>query len=76
MVQQIVNWLFGILLVVAALFLILAGYFFVTAQGDPDKISKARTFVLYAMIGVMIGILAFALVQFVGVVVGSPVQIQ
>jgi len=56
------NWLFVILLIVAAIFIIIAGYFFITAQGDPENIKKARNMVLYGVIGAMVGFLAKGLV--------------
>lgn len=62
---SITNWLFTILLAIAAMFIIVAGYYFITAMGDPDKVAKARNFVLYALIGVIVGIAARGLVALV-----------
>lgn len=59
---RISDWLFAILLIIAAIFIIIAGFYFVTAQGDPDKVSTARMFVLWALIGVLVGFLAKGLV--------------
>jgi len=59
------NWLFTILLIVAVIFIIIAGYNFVTAQGDPDKVRTARNFVLYALVGVAVAVASFALVDFI-----------
>lgn len=67
--DSIANWLFAILLIIAAIFIIIAGYFFVTAVGDPDKTKKARDFVLYALIGVLVGFVAKGLVVLVGRIV-------
>lgn len=69
--DNIVNWLFAILLVVAALFIIVAAYNFVTAAGDPEKTTAARNFVLYALIGVLIAFVAKGLVALVGRIVGT-----
>ncbi len=69
--NSIVNWLFAILLVVAALFIIIAAFDFVTASGDADKTKKARDFVLYALIGVLVGFLAKGLIVLVGNIVGQ-----
>ena len=67
---SLVNWLFGILLVVAVIFIIIAAYFFVTAQGDPEKTKSARNFVLYAVIGVLVAFAAKGLVMLVGTIAG------
>jgi len=71
--ENILNWLFTILLIVAAIFIVVAAYFFVTAQGDPDQVKKARNFVLYALIGVLVAFLARGLVLLVGQIVGVPI---
>tara|TARA_Y100000310_G_C20516450_1_gene731427 strand:+ start:344 stop:658 length:315 start_codon:yes stop_codon:yes gene_type:complete len=62
LLDNIVNWLFTILLVVATIWLIIAGYYFVTAQGDPDRVAKARNMVLWALIGVLVAFAAKGLV--------------
>lgn len=59
------DWLFYILLTVAAIFIIVAAYHFVTAAGDPEKIKTARHFVLYALIGVLVAFMATGLVKLV-----------
>lgn len=70
LLDTLVDWLFAILLIVAALFIILAAFYFVTAAGDPDKTKKARDFVLYALIGVLVAFAARGLVLFIGKIVG------
>ena len=62
---NIVNWLIKIVLVVAALFIVIAAFTFITAGGDPEKINTARNQVMYALIGVIIAILAWGLVTWV-----------
>jgi len=60
--DNISNWLFAILLAVAVMAIIVAAYMFVTASGDPDKVKTARNFVLYALIGVIVALVARGLV--------------
>ncbi len=66
---SLMNWMFAILLVVAAIFIIVAAYTFVTASGDPDKTKTARNFVLYALIGVLVAFAARGLVELVRLIV-------
>jgi hypothetical protein len=65
LLDNIFNSMFIILLVVAAISIVIAGVFFVTAQGDPDKVAKARQFVLYALIGVLVAFAAKGLILLV-----------
>lgn len=69
--DDITNWLFAILLIVAVIYLIIAGYFFITAMGDPDKVSKARMMVLWSMVGVLVAVAAKGLVMLVRRMVGT-----
>ncbi len=67
--DSIFNYLFATLLIVAAIFIIIAAFFFVTAAGDPDKTKKARDFVLYALIGVLVAFLSKGLIYLVDTIV-------
>jgi len=71
LLNRITNWLFTILLIIAAIFIIIAGLYFVTAQGDADKTKSARNFILYALIGVLVGFAAKGLVKLVGKIAGQ-----
>jgi len=63
--NAIVNWAFAILLVMAALFIVVAAFYFVTAGGAPEKIEMARNLILYAIIGVVVALLAKGLIKLV-----------
>ena len=60
--DRIINYLFVILLIAAIIFIIIAGFYFVTAVGDPEKFHKAKMMLLYALIGVLVAISAKGLV--------------
>ena len=64
------DWLFYILLIIAAIFIIIAAYYFVTAAGDPEKVKNAKNFVLYALIGVLVALMARGLVSLVKTIAG------
>ena len=60
--NKIVNWVYTFFFFVATLFIIIAAYYFVTAQGKPEQINQARAFLLWAVIGVIVAILARGIV--------------
>lgn len=64
--QNIVGWLFSIGIVGGIGALIVAGILFMTAAGDPQRISKATRMAIYTLIGVAIIALAWSLVNVVG----------
>ena len=59
---SILLWVVGI---AAVIVIIYAGITFVTAAGNPSKISQAKTMLIYAVVGLAVAILAYAIVNFV-----------
>lgn len=64
--NNIANWLFYILVLIAVIAILIAAFLFVTSSGDPEKVGSARQFILYALVGIMVGLLAKGLVLIVG----------
>lgn len=60
--ERIVDWMFTILLIVAAMYIVMAAFSFITAQGDVEKVAKARQWVLMALVGVAVAFMARGLV--------------
>lgn len=58
----VVYWLAGI---IAVIIIIVAGFMYVTSSGDAAKVTKAKNAILYAVIGLVITILAFVITGFV-----------
>ena len=56
--RTLTDWLFVILVVVAVVFIVLAGLQFITGGGDPVAVSAARTKLIWAAVGVGIALLA------------------
>lgn len=69
--DNITNWIFVVLLAVATLFLIFAGFLFITAGGNPEQTTKARQMLINALIGVAIALGAKGLVAVVKSVLGA-----
>ncbi len=64
-VKTIINVVLGVLALVAVVMIIVGGISYTTSQGDPTKATKARNTILYSIIGLVISLLAFAIVNFV-----------
>jgi hypothetical protein len=61
--ERIIDALFTISLLVAAIFIVIAAFFFITSNGEPEKISKAKISILYTLIGVLVAFSAKGLVM-------------
>ena len=45
--------------------IILGGISYATSQGDPGKVKKGKDTILYGIIGLVVALLAYAIVNFV-----------
>ena len=63
--KQITNVVLYIVGVIAVIMLIIGGVKYVVSGGDAKKVTDAKNTVLYAIIGLIVAFLAFAIVNFV-----------
>ncbi|MDO4967312.1 MAG: pilin [Candidatus Saccharibacteria bacterium] len=61
----IINVIIGVIGFVAVIVIILGGVQYTTSAGDPGKVKKAKDTILYGIIGLVVALLAFAIVNFV-----------
>lgn len=58
----ILSFLVGL---IAVLMIVIAGFRFVTSNGDSGTIASARNTIIYAVIGIVITVMAYAIVNFI-----------
>ncbi|MGE5327774.1 MAG: pilin [Thiobacillus sp.] len=64
-IKTLVNALLYVLGAVSVIVIIFAGIFYTTSIGDAALITKAKNTLLYAVIGLVVAMLAYAIVNFV-----------
>ena len=64
-VNIIINVVLGVLGLLAVVVIIYGGFMYTTSAGDSSKIKKAKDTIMYGVIGLVIALLAFAIVNFV-----------
>ena len=64
-ITAIINAVIGVLGVVCVVVMIIGGVNYMTSGGDPGKVKKGKDTILYGLIGLVVCVLAFALVNFV-----------
>ena len=64
-IGTIINLMLGVVGVAAVIMLIIGGFRYVFSQGNEKAVSGAKDTILYAIIGIVVAILAFAIVNFV-----------
>ena len=73
--NRLINWIFTILLILAIVFILMAAFRYLTAAGDDEKIKKAHTALIYAVVAIAVGLLAQGIRFIVGQLVGTPVPV-
>ncbi len=61
--HDLLQILFGVIAALAVLMIVIAGLRFVTGQGNPQEISKARNTIVYAVVGLLIALVAESIVS-------------
>lgn len=65
LIQRLITTLLYIIGVISIIVIIIGGIKYVTSDGDSSKVSSAKNTILYAVIGLVVAMLAFAIVNFV-----------
>ncbi len=64
-VKLVVNTLLFLLGAIAVIMLILGGIKYTTSNGDANQIKSAKDTILYAVIGIIVALMAYAIVNFI-----------
>ena len=64
-INTIINLIFYAVGIIAVIVIIVAGIKFITADGDASKIKSARETIMYAVIGLVVALMAYAIVGFI-----------
>jgi len=72
-VNIIARWIYTIVLVAAVILGLIAAFSYITAAGDSNKVKTANKMLIYAVIAVVIAILAFSITKIVGGLLGAPI---
>ena len=64
-IGTIINFVLGIVGMICVVIIIVGGITYATSQGDAGKVSKATKTLLYGVVGLVVCLLAFAIVNFV-----------
>jgi hypothetical protein len=64
-INNITTIVFSITGAISVLVITIAGFQYITSQGNPQAVGKAKNAIIYACVGVVVSILAFAIVNFV-----------
>jgi hypothetical protein len=58
--NRVMDWGFGVLIILAALFILYAAFMYLTAQAIEGNLAKAKNYILYAIIAIVVAFVARA----------------
>ena len=64
-IQKIINILLFIIGIIAVIVIIIAGIMYATSGGNSEQVNKAKNAILFAVIGIIVAVMAYAIVGFV-----------
>ncbi len=71
-VTSFYGWGLGLIGLVGLLFLIIGGYHLLLSRGDPMSVQKGKSYITYAIIGILLAIFGFV---FISVIAGNILKI-
>ena len=64
-IKQVINILLTVAGIIAVLMVVIGGIRYVTSDGDSSRASQAKNTILYALIGLIVAVSSYAIVNFV-----------
>ena len=64
-VEALINGVIVMVGIVAVIIVIVGGQRFIVSQGDSSKIAAARGMIIYGVVGLVVALVAFAVVNFI-----------
>jgi len=69
-IYSITDWIFVILVALAGIFIVIGAMTLLMSAGSPEKVSSGRQYIMYAAIGLIVGLLAKAIPSLVRMIAG------
>lgn len=69
-ITKVLGSLVGFGALFAGLFIVISGVLFLTAAGDPDRLNRAKKGLTFSIVGLVVMILSWVIIRFVGTAIG------
>ena len=70
-ITNILNIIWPAFIGLSVIMIIISGFLFITSGGDPEKVGKARTAMLWAVVGIVVAIVAYSVPFIVKTAIGG-----
>lgn len=69
-INYVVNWIFMALMIIVIILILVGAFTLVTSGGDAEKVGKGRNYVVFALVGVAVALLARAMPYLIRSILG------
>ena len=69
-INYIVNWLFMVIMILVVILILIGAFTLITASGSEEGVAKGRNYIVFALIGVAVALLARALPYLIRSIMG------
>ena len=73
-IDRIGGFLQTLLFALAGIFILIAGFQYLTAQGDPEKTKSAKNMIVYAIVAIVIALVAFGVEAIIKAILPTAVS--
>jgi len=63
--NRVINWMYGLLIILAGAFILYAAFLYLTSGGDPKALATAKNYILYTVVAIAVAFFARAIVYIV-----------
>jgi hypothetical protein len=70
-VANLVSWLLGIFAFFGIIGFIVSGIMYLVSAGNEEMIGKAKKYMLYSLVGVIVGLIGYVIIQAVGLMLSA-----
>jgi cytochrome bd-type quinol oxidase subunit 2 len=66
LILKVINWILAFIGSLAVLMIVVAGVMYITSGGDEGRVDKAKSFLTYSIVGLVVALLGYVIVLTVG----------
>jgi len=70
LIEWVMNFIAGFIITIAIIMLLFSAFLYLTAGGSEDRVGKAKNYLIYAIIGIVVAVLAFSVKPFIIALLG------
>lgn len=72
LIENLIDFIFWVAVVIVPLMIIIAGFYFLTAAGNPEKVNTAKRIIFWSIVGFAIVLLAKGIISMIREIIGAP----